>query len=56
MAKNGYKMIDAELHVIEPIDLWDNYIADEFKDRAPRRMAEGHWDIRTLVEDKLNDS
>ena len=56
MAKNGYKMIDAELHVMEPVDLWDNYIADEFKDPAPRRMAGGHWDIRTLVENKLNDS
>ena len=53
MAKNGYKMIDAELHVMEPVDLWDNYIADEFKDRAPRRMAEGHWDIRTLVEGEM---
>ena len=55
MAKNGYKMIDAELYVIEPVDLWDNYIADEFKDQALRHMAEGHWDITTLVKDELND-
>ena len=55
MAKNGYKMIDAELPAMEPVDLWDSYIADEFKDRDPRRMAEGHWDIRTLVKDELND-
>lgn len=53
MAKKGYKMIDAELHVMEPVDLWDNYIADEFKDRAPKRMSEGHWDIRTLVEGEM---
>jgi predicted TIM-barrel fold metal-dependent hydrolase len=50
MAKNGYKMIDAELHVMEPVDLWDNYIADEFKDRAPKRLQEGQWDLRTMVE------
>ena len=56
MAKNGYKMIDAELHVMEPVDLWENYIADEFKDRAPKRMSEGQWDIRTLVEgEMMND-
>ena len=53
MAKNGYKMVDSELHVMEPVDLWDNYIADEFKDRAPRRMQEGFWDIRTLVEGEM---
>ena len=43
-------MIDAELHVMEPVDLWDKYIADEFKDRAPKRMQEGKWDLRTMVE------
>ena len=53
MAKNGYKMVDSELHVMEPVDLWDKYIADEFKDRAPRRMQEGFWDIRTLVEGEM---
>ena len=50
MAKNGYKMIDAELHVMEPVDLWDKYIIDEFKDRAPKRLQEGKWDLRTMVE------
>ena len=50
MAKNGYKMIDAELHVMEPVDLWDKYIADEFRDRAPKRLQEGQWDLRTMVE------
>ncbi|MBH74415.1 MAG: hypothetical protein CL896_01300 [Dehalococcoidia bacterium] len=53
MSKNGYKMVDSELHVMEPVDLWDKYIADEFKDRAPRRMQEGFWDIRTLVEGEM---
>ena len=50
MAKNGFKIIDAELHVMEPVDLWENYIDSEFKDRAPRRLSERRWDIRTLVE------
>ena len=41
---------------MEPVDLWENYIADEFKDRAPKRMSEGQWDIRTLVEgEMMND-
>ena len=50
MAKNGFKIIDAELHVMEPVDLWERYIDPEFKDRAPRRLSERRWDIRTVVE------
>jgi len=50
MAKNGFKIIDAELHVMEPADLWQKYIDPEFKDRAPRRLNERSWDIRTVVE------
>ena len=50
MAKNGFKIIDAELHVMEPVDLWEKYIDPEFKDRAPRRLSERRWDIRTVVE------
>ena len=53
MAKNGFKMIDAELHVMEPVDLWDRYIDAEFKSRAPRRMSEKKWDIRTMVEGEV---
>jgi hypothetical protein len=34
MAKNGFKLIDAEMHVMEPVDLWQRYIAPEF--RVPR--------------------
>ena len=50
MAKNRFKIIDAELHVMEPVDLWEKYIDPEFKDRAPRRLSERRWDIRTIVE------
>ena len=53
MAKNGFKVIDAELHVMEPADLWDRYIDAEFKSRAPRRMSETRWDIRTVVEGEV---
>ena len=53
MAKNGFKIIDAEMHVMEPVDLWENYIDPEYKDRAPRRMNERRWDIRTMVEGEM---
>ena len=45
MAKNGFKLIDAEMHVMEPVDLWQRYIDPEFRARAPRRLDERRWDI-----------
>ena len=51
--KNGFKLIDAELHVMEPVDLWERYIDPEFRARAPRRMNERPWDIRTVVEGEV---
>jgi predicted TIM-barrel fold metal-dependent hydrolase len=53
MAKNGFRLIDAEMHVMEPVDLWQRYIDPEFKDRAPRRLSDRKWDIRTLVEGEV---
>src|SRR5499425_2909773 len=53
MAKNGFRMIDAEMHVMEPVDLWARYIDPEVKARAPRRLNERRWDIRTIVEGEV---
>jgi len=53
MAKNGFKLVDAEMHVMEPVDLWARYIDPEFKARAPRRLDERRWDIRTIVEGEV---
>jgi uncharacterized protein len=53
MAKNGCNMIDAEMHVMEPVDLWERYIDPVFKARAPRRLNERRWDIRTVVEGEV---
>jgi predicted TIM-barrel fold metal-dependent hydrolase len=35
MSKNGFKVFDSDLHVIEPVDLWQRYIAPEYRSRAP---------------------
>src|SRR5207302_1389942 len=53
MARNGFRLIDAEMHVMEPTDLWQRYIDPEFRSRAPRRLGERRWDIRTLVEGEV---
>ncbi|NET71153.1 MAG: amidohydrolase [Sphaerospermopsis sp. SIO1G2] len=32
---NGYKIIDADSHVIEPTEMWGKYLEPEFRDFAP---------------------
>ncbi len=53
MAKQGYQMIDAEMHVMELVDLWETYIDPAFKDQAPKRLSERRWDIRTVVDGEV---
>ncbi len=36
MAKGQFKVMDSDIHVDEPHDLWLKYIEPRFKDRAPR--------------------
>jgi predicted TIM-barrel fold metal-dependent hydrolase len=36
MAKNGFKVFDSDMHIMEPPDLWERYIAPEFRSLAPR--------------------
>jgi predicted TIM-barrel fold metal-dependent hydrolase len=35
MAKNGFRIMDSDIHVDEPPDLWAKYIDPKFRDRAP---------------------
>ena len=35
MALSGYKVMDSDMHVMEPPDLWQRYIEPKFRDRAP---------------------
>ena len=36
MAKQGFKVLDSDLHIMEPPDLWQRYIEPDFRDQAPR--------------------
>jgi len=41
--KDGYVLVDADTHVLEPPDLWDNYLEKRYQDRPLRvgRVDEG---------------
>jgi predicted TIM-barrel fold metal-dependent hydrolase len=36
MAKAGYRILDSDMHVIEPHDLWLQYLEPRWRSRAPR--------------------
>jgi predicted TIM-barrel fold metal-dependent hydrolase len=42
MAKKGFKVFDSDMHVMEPPDLWERYIAPEFSAVAPHGRTSGN--------------
>ncbi len=52
MAKNGFKILDSDMHVLEPADLWQRYIDPEFRDRAPRGLLRSPLEVGVELEGK----
>ena len=40
MTRNGFRIMDSDLHILEPADLWERYIDPAFRDRAPRGLTD----------------
>ena len=36
MAKAGFRIMDSDIHVLEPHDLWVRYMEPGFREQAPR--------------------
>ena len=34
--KNGLRILDSDMHIMEPPDLWDVYVDAPYKQHAPR--------------------
>jgi predicted TIM-barrel fold metal-dependent hydrolase len=51
MAKDGFKVLDSDMHVIEPPDLWPRYIEPAYRDRAPVGTRAGVRDIGVTFAD-----
>jgi len=51
MAKNGFRVFDSDMHIMEPPDLWHRYIDSRFKERCPRGLTEGVRDLRIVGPD-----
>src|SRR3989440_8310426 len=48
-----YNVVDADGHILEPLDLWDRYIDPEFRERRPRFVIDENGKERLSVEGKL---
>jgi len=51
MSKNGFKVLDSDMHILEPADLWQRYIDAKFKHRAPLGMTDHVRDLRLVGPD-----
>src|SRR6266571_8941774 len=49
----AYKVIDADGHILEPIDLWDRYMDPAYREHAPRLIIGDNGKERLLVEGKI---
>ena len=48
-----YKVIDADGHILEPIDLWDRYMDPAYREGAPRLVIGDNGKERLLVEGQI---
>src|SRR5262245_40521970 len=49
----AYNIIDADGHVLEPLDLWEKYMDPAYRDRAPRLIIDKDGKERLLVEGQV---
>ena len=47
-----YNVVDADGHILEPLNLWENYIDPMFRDRAPRRFIDEDGKERLRIDGK----
>ena len=50
MAKNGFKVLDSDMHILEPPDLWQRYIDPKYRDIAPQGVvSQSVTELRTVM-------
>src|SRR5438552_8063212 len=49
----AYNVVDADGHILEPVDLWDRYMDPEFRERRPRFVIDDNGKERLSVEGKV---
>src|SRR5438034_1172799 len=49
----AYNVIDADGHVLEPVDIWDKYIDPAYRGRAPRIIVDTDGKERLQVGEQV---
>jgi predicted TIM-barrel fold metal-dependent hydrolase len=52
MAKQGFRVMDSDLHVIEPRNLWEDYVDPKFRDRIVT-VPDAYGQMRAHVDGKI---
>src|SRR5688572_12027583 len=51
MAKGDFRVLDSDMHILEPADLWQRYIDSRFKHLAPIGTTDHVRDLRLVGPD-----
>src|SRR5215831_19943951 len=54
MARDGYLIMDSDLHMMEPDDLWASYLDEPYRANPPRFFAGRGQQLPQSAEDKGN--
>src|SRR5258707_12050572 len=53
LMSRAYNVVDADGHILEPLDLWDNYMDPAFRDRAPRLIKTENGKERLVMDEHV---
>src|SRR4029077_15753774 len=52
--KDGFKIMDSDMHLREPADLWDKYMEPEWRERAPKVLSStARSSAMVMIEGKI---
>ena len=54
MARDGYLILDSDLHMMEPDDLWARYLAGSYRANPPRFFGAQQQQLTDSSADKAN--
>jgi uncharacterized protein len=49
---SAYNVIDSDGHILEPLNMWENYIDPPFRERAPRLFIDEDGKERLRIDGK----
>ena len=47
------RIVDADCHILEPPDIWKNWLPSKFADKAPQLVKDPEAEVRSLTEERL---